>query len=120
MLIRVNSQLRLRLKEERQTLPFSIWSCEELLDETSGAGAACAMAQCKEKILHRLIAITHGNEQLQSLLKQDYWQAMRPEKFSFAVAGMLGVDSDLAQSLLEMTDTQLRLNTILEIINGIG
>ena len=120
MLIQVDTQVRLRLVKERQTLPFSIWSCEEVLDEVSSADAVRAMEQSRDKILHRLIAITHESEKLQSLLKDDYWQNMPPQEFSFAVSGMLGIEAEMAQHLLEMTDTQLRLNTVLEIINGMG
>ena len=120
MLIQVDTQVRLRLVKERQTLAFSIWSCEEVLDEVSSADAVRAMEQSRDKILHRLIAITHESEKLQSLLKDDYWQNMPPQEFSFAVSGMLGIEAEMAQHLLEMTDTQLRLNTVLEIINGMG
>ena len=120
MLIQVDTQVRLRLVEERQTLPFSIWFCEEVLDEVRSADAVRAMEQSRDKILRRLIAITHESEKLQSLLKDDYWQNMPPQEFSFAVSGMLGIEAEMAQHLLEMTDTQLRLNTVLEIINGMG
>ena len=120
MLIQVDTQVRLRLVEERQTLPFSIWFCEEVLDEVSSADAVRAMEQSRDKILHRLVAITHESEKLQSLLKDDYWQNMPSQEFSFAVSGMLGIEAEMAQHLLEMTDTQLRLNTVLEIINGMG
>ena len=53
-------------------------------------------------------------------MKSDHWQAMPPQHFSFAVAGMLGVEAELAQKLLEMTDTRERLDTLLEIINEIA
>ena len=120
MLIQVDTQVRMQLREEKQTLPFSIWSAEELLDEPGPPGGETSMEQCKEKILYRLLAITHNSEKLQTILKSDHWQAMPPQHFSFAVAGMLGMEADLAQNLLEMTDTRERLDILLEIINEIA
>ena len=120
LLIQVDTQVRLQLREEKQTLPFSIWSAEELVDDAGPPGGEKAIEQCKEKILHRLLAITHNSEKLQTILKSDHWQNMPPQHFSFAVAGMLGMDADVAQHLLEITDTRQRLDTLLEIINGMA
>ena len=120
MLIQVDSQVRLKLREEKQTLPFSIWSAEELKDQDCSPEAEQAMAQCKEKILRRLITITHSSQELQTVLNSDYWQTMPVQKFSFAAAGILGVGAELAQDLLEMTDARDRLESVLEIINGMG
>jgi len=120
MLIQVDNALRLQLVEEKRTLPFSIWSCEELLDQPRSREAETALEQSQAKILHRLLAITHANEQVQQMLKSDHWQAMSAPRFSFAVAGLLGMPPDTAQALLEMTDAQQRLDTVLEMINVIG
>ncbi len=120
LLIQVDMQVRLQLREERQTLPFSIWACEELADEPIGPQGARALGQSKDKILHRLIAITHQSPKIQSLLKSEYWQAMTPQQFSFAVSGMLGLETELAQQLLQTTDTQQRLDAVLDVINGMS
>jgi Lon protease-like protein len=45
---------------------------------------------------------------------------MPAEKFSFAVTGLLGLDPELKQDLLEMTNPQQRLGTVLELLNGIN
>lgn len=119
LLIRVDTNIRLQLQEEKQTLPFSIWSCEELLDEACDNQDVLMMEQSKAKILHRLLAITHTNEKIQEVLNSDYWQTMPAQKFSFAVAGLLGMESGLAQHILETTDAQHRLDTVLEMINRI-
>ncbi|MEH6584009.1 MAG: LON peptidase substrate-binding domain-containing protein [Halioglobus sp.] len=120
MLIQVNNEVRLQLGEEKQTLPFGIWSCEELLDETLDAQGERSLRQSQAKILTRLLAITHDNEDAQDMLKQGHWQAMPAHEFSFAVAGMLGMPTDVAQTLLEMTNAQARLDTVLETINTMG
>lgn len=120
MLIQVDNELRLQLGEEKQTLPFSIWSCEELLDEPCDSAGEESLEQTREKILHRLLTLAHGNAQAQAVFNSAYWQTMPARKFSFAVAGFLQMPPDIAQSLLEMTNTQQRLDSVLEMINSIG
>ena len=120
MLIQVDNELRLQLGEEKQTLPFSIWSCEELADETRDSQGEIDLQQSQAKVLNRLMAITHEDTQAQEILKSDEWQGMTAHKFSFAVAGLLGMAPDTAQALLEMTSAQQRLETVLEMINSLG
>ena len=120
LLVQVDNEVRLQLIEEKQTLPFSIWACEELLDEALDESGELALQQSQAKILKRLLAITHGNEGAQEMLKSSHWQAMPAHKFSFAVAGLLEMHSETAQELLEMTDPQARLHAVLEMINTMG
>lgn len=120
LLIQVDNTVRLQLGEEKQTLPFGIWSCEELLDEALDEAGALALQQSQAKILTRLLAITHDNAEAQTMLNSEHWQALPALEFSFAVAGMLGMHPETAQGLLEMTDAQVRLNTVLEMINAMG
>ena len=117
MLIHVNNEIRLKLGEERQTLPFGIWACEELLDDVLDEAGELALQQGQAKVLQRLLAITHGNEDAQTMLNSEHWQAMPAQSFSFAVAGLLGIPPEISQTLLEMTSAQERLDTILEMIN---
>lgn len=117
LMIAVETSTRLALVEEKQTLPFGIWRCDELLDEAQDSSAEEALEQSKEKILTRLLAITHGQPAIQEQLRSEHWQAMPASRFSFAIAGSIGMDPDLAQHLLETTDTQYRLNTLLQLLN---
>ncbi len=118
LLIQVHTDTRLQLAEEKQTLPFSIWACEELPDEPHESGEVAVLEQTKAKILQRLIVITHEHEAVQDMLKGDHWQQMSAEQFSFAVAGLLRMPSELAQTLLEMTHPQARLDSVLEVLNA--
>jgi len=120
MLVQVDNNVRLQLGVEKQTLPFSIWACEELLDESLDKAGELALQQSQAKILKRLLAITHDNEQAQEMLNSEYWQAMPSQAFSFAVAGLLGMAPETSQALLEMTNAQQRLDSVLEMINTIG
>jgi Lon protease-like protein len=118
MMITLDTNIRLRLREEKQTLPFSVWACEELPDEPVDASAAVAMEQTREKILKRLLAVTHGTPVLQEQIESDFWQTMPAQPFSFAIAGILGLPPDVAQRLLEMTNAQERLDTVLTLLNN--
>jgi len=120
MLIQVDNELRLQLGEEKQTLPFSIWACEELLDEALDDAGELALRQSQAKILKRLLAITHDNAQAQQMLDSAHWHEMPAHKFSFAAAGLLGMTPETSQALLEMTNAQTRLDAVLDMINGIG
>lgn len=120
MLIQVNNEVRLQLGEEKQTLPFGIWACEELVDKALDETGELALKQSQAKILQRLLAVTHGNEDAQAMLNSVHWRAMPAQTFSFAVAGLLGMPPETSQALLEMTSAQTRLDTVLEMINTMG
>jgi len=117
ILIEVDIKTRMRRLEEIQTLPFTIWRCEELVDQTLDEQQAHELEQYKEKILRRLIHITHQQEEAQGMLKSDFWQTMSAEQFSFSVMGLLGVDAILKQQVLEMTDANERMSTVLSLIS---
>lgn len=119
LLIQVNTDKRLKLCEEKQTLPFSIWRCEEVLDQPVAENKQDALAQTRDKILKRLEVLSHNQADIQATLASDYWRKMAADKFSFAVTGMIGMPGDIAQALLEQTDPQQRLDDILEMINSI-
>lgn len=118
LLIQVNTDIRLRLGEEKQTLPFSIWACEALPDEPLGAEETLVLEQTKAKILQRLIVMTHEHETIQAMLKGEDWQQMPAAQFSFAVAGLLRMPSEMAQALLEITHPQTRLDSVLGMLNA--
>lgn len=120
MLIQVSNEVRLQLGEEKQTLPFGIWGCEELVDKALDETGELALKQSQSKILQRLLAVTHGNEDAQDMLNSVHWRAMPAQTFSFAVAGLLGMPPETSQALLEMTSAQMRLDTVLEMINTMG
>ena len=54
------------------------------------------------------------------MLNSVHWQAMPAQTFSFAVAGLLGMPPETSQALLEMTSSQARLDTVLDMINTMG
>lgn len=120
MAIMVNFETRLQLQNERQTLPFNIWDCELYEDNPlEDDHLKVLLRQSYEKIMQRLLTISHGNDEVQTMLKGDYWQNMTPVKFSFLVNGLIGMPTDVKQNILEMKQPQQRLDTILNMVNSI-
>jgi Lon protease-like protein len=120
MAILVNFETRLQLQLERQSLPFNIWDCEPYEDEVlEDDGLAVLLKQSHEKIMQRLLIISHGNDEVQKMLKSDHWQNMSPVEFSFLVNGLIGMPTEDKQALLEMRQPQMRLDVILEIVNSV-
>jgi Lon protease-like protein len=119
LLIQVIPEQRLKLGVEKQTLPFSIWNCDNFPDQPVDEAQRETLQLAKEKILQRLLILSHDYPDIKTTLAGDYWQTMRAEEFSFAVTGMIGMPAEVAQALLEQTDPQQRLDDILEMINGI-
>ena len=117
MVVEVETNIRLQLHHEVQTLPFSIWACKELPDLPMSDQQANMLEQGKQKILQRLLALTHNNADVQTTLSNDYWQSMPAMKFSFSVMGLIGLDAELQQELLEMTQPGQRLERLLERLN---
>jgi Lon protease-like protein len=120
LLINVDHNIRLQLRREIQTLPFSIWQCEELADQSLSAAEMAELQLGKEKVLRRLLTLTHNVEAVQKVLHDEFWQDMPALQFSFAVTGLLGTEADVKQQLLEMTDPRQRLTTVLALLNAVG
>jgi len=120
MAIIVNFETRLKLQKERQTLPFNIWTCElyedEQIDDDDLVGS---LRQSYEKIMQRVMTISHGNDEFQKMLAGDHWQNMSPVEFSFLVNGLFAMPAEIKQNLLEMRRPQERLDAILKMVNSI-
>ena len=117
MLIHVLLSGRYRLVEEVQTLPFSIGRCERIDDEPVSEEARDAVAQAKEKVLKRLLAITAGSPRMQHVLLSPTWQSMDPVDFSFELFGVLRMEAELQQQILELTSPRARLEHVLALLN---
>lgn len=117
MLIHVHLKHRYRAVEEQQTLPFSIYACEEVHDEPLDEASEQELTLLKEKVLTRLIALTNNNPRVQAILKSDDWQDISPEEFSFAIFAMIHLEADLQQEILEYVSPVMRLEYLLALLN---
>lgn len=116
MVIEIDMCMRLKLHTEKQVLPFNIWACEELSDQLPSEHSQ--LAQLQEKILQRLIVMSHGNDQVQAAFRGDSWAKMPAEEFSFAILGVMGMEPDAQQWLLEQTNPAARLEQVLTMLNS--
>lgn len=119
MAIIVNFERRLKLQKERQTLPFNIWACQPYEDDALENDDLVGLRQSHEKIMQRLLTISHGNDAFQTMLAGEQWQNMSPVEFSFVVNSLIGMPAEIKQDLLEMKQPQQRLDVILEMVNSI-
>jgi Lon protease-like protein len=120
MAIIVRFETRLKLQRERQTLPFNIWDCEPYEDEPfKNEDSAGTLRQCHQKIMQRLLIISHGNDELQRMLASNRWQNMSAVEFSFLVNSLIAMPAEIQQDLLEMKQPQQRLDIVLEMVNSI-
>lgn len=118
MAIIIHFETRLELKEERQILPFYIWNCEPYEDVPLEGSDLVKLKQSHEKVMQRLMVLSHGSEEFQKLLASDEWQNLSTVKFSFLVNGLLGMPAEIKQKILEMKHPQQRLDALLELLNA--
>ena len=118
LLVNVYIDRRLEFVEEEQTLPFVIAKCKPLLDQIMSDENATQAELLKDKIIHRLIALSGGDEDLSNKLNSDLWQKKTPQAFSFKVFSLIRLHADVQQSILENRNPLVRLNTILKVLNN--
>lgn len=117
MLIHVHLKQRFRAVSEQQRLPFNIYECEEVVDESLDQQEQRELSLLKEKVLTRLVALTASNARLHALLQSDEWQAKSPEDFSFSIFGLVQMDPDVQQEILEYRSPAKRLDLLLSLLN---
>lgn len=119
MMINVSLQHRYHLDEEIQALPYLIYHAHRYEDELLDSDAQIQSAELKDKLLHRLRALTAENAQAQRLLNSDDWQQKPVQEFSFELFNLLQTDSDVMQSILEMRSPIQRMNTALSLLSDV-
>jgi Lon protease-like protein len=117
MMLNVHLQQRYHLLSDVQTLPFTIAQCEPVFDDALAQDTLILAEQAKEKILMRLLAITHAHPEIATLLKSEAWRLKSPVEFGFEILGILQFEAEEMQDLLEMTDSLQRLESILTLMN---
>lgn len=118
MLINVHISERYHTVEVRQTLPFSIYACEVYRDRPLDAEAMENAKLLQQKILKRLLAITVNNKTAQHMLMSDEWQNKDVIAFSFELMGIVQMDAESKQRILEQQSPVDRLDTVLAFLNN--
>jgi len=117
--IMVHFETRLALKQVRQILPFNIWACDLYEDEPLEDDNLVNLRQAHEKVMQRLLVLGHGNDDFQKMLTSEQWQNLSAVEFSFMVNGLFDMPAEKKQEILEMTQPQQRLGTLLKMLNSI-
>ena len=107
---------RVRLGQETQTLPYRIANCTTLVDDIIDSSA---MSDHQSKIvdsIHQLIK-TRAPSEAAKFDKQK-WLSLNPAEFSFNVFQVLRFESELMQTMLEMTDPEARLQLISKTLSS--
>ena len=119
--LNVHIEQRYRLGKAMQMLPYQVYDCEPLLDREPSAEEAVENLLLKEKILHRLQALAHGDPESRAALAQVMesaeWQKMGGSEFSFRLYSLIQFAPELLQEILEMDSANQRLSTTLEWLN---
>jgi len=119
LLINVHLDQRYRLLTETQSLPFSIYSAEPLLDEPLSTPDLAEAEELKDKLLHRLIALTKDRVEIQHMLTAKEWQQKPIDAFSYEIFSVLMTDPDVMQQILELESPVFRLKTALTLLNDV-
>ena len=117
LFINVLLNQRYQLQEAIQTLPFMIYRAETLPDFEITPEQQIELEQLQDKILHRLLALSTDQPDVQSLLRSSQWQHKPAQQFSFELFGLLHMDPQFKQELLNNRSAIERLQLALDMLN---
>lgn len=117
MLIDVHLTDRLYAVNKVQSEPYLIYSCENYHDRSISHETIAESEKLKTKLLAKLIQMTQHSVEVNQLLKSDFWQSMDVVKFSFELFGMVRLDGDIQQQILQCRSPEERLHIALQILN---
>ena len=123
LLLNVHIQQRYRMERSVQVLPYQIYECSEFNDSAPSDSNISESAILRDKILHRLVGLSHADpaiqKSIQQLAESAEWQAKTDTEFSLALFGVVQFDPELMQEILEMDSAPQRLKYALELLNEI-
>ena len=119
MLIEVKLEDRFIAKKEKQRLPFLLYGCEIYKDHPVSEEVLLKSQETKEKIVHRLIALTGEKPDIVDLFSSSEWRNMNVIDFSFRLFGLLQHSGDIQQQILQCRSPLERLNIALQLLNKI-
>jgi hypothetical protein len=123
LLLNVHIQQRYRLDKQLQQLPSQIYECAEFSDQPISDSETRDCAELRDKILHRLVALGHGDPAIRKSVKQlaesEEWKEKTDGQFSLALFGVVHFEPELMQAILEMDSAPQRLTRTLELLNDL-
>ncbi len=118
LLVDVDIRSRFRIVKAIQTLPFSIYECSRIEDLPLTESDEQYCDQLRDKILHRLAALTANLTGLGQNFLGQQWFDLALSEFSFQLQASFRLPAPIAQELLELTSTKDRLDRIMHILNN--
>lgn len=124
MVLRVHIEQRYRREREIQLLPYQIYDCSPFPDRAPTNEEQHENALLRDKILHRLQALSHpdpaARQTISQMVESPEWQARSDGEFSMALFGVIRFDPEILQSLLEMDSAHQRLQHTLDLLNTVN
>ena len=117
LLVDVDIESRFRILNCVQTLPFSIYECSRIEDDPLPDADQKLCEQLRDKILHRLAALTAKSPALGQAFLDQSWFDLTLSDFSFQILSSFQLPAPIAQELLELTSSKDRLNRIIHMLN---
>lgn len=123
LLLNIHIEQRYRREQEIQLLPYQVYACSPFPDRAPTAEEIKSNALLRDKIIHRLQALTHTEPAIRQAIDQvanaPDWQARSDSDFSMALFGVVRFDPAILQALLEMDSAHARLQHTLELLNEV-
>lgn len=116
MLIDVHLSDRLYAVNKLQSEPFLIYQCEDYQDRPISEQIMADSEKLKTRLLKKLIEMTRHNQEVNDMLESAHWQQMDVVKFSFELFGIVRLDGDIQQQILQCRSPQERLHIALQIL----
>lgn len=122
MVLRVHLEQRYRREQVVQLLPYQVYECTPFEDREPDAAEREANAVLRDKIIHRLQALSHpepaARQAIDRLATSTEWQTKSDSAFSMQLFGLIRFDAELLQELLETDSAHQRLQRTLELLNA--
>ena len=119
MLIDVHLKERLYAIKQTQQLPYLIYDCDEYQDRPISDDELEQSQVLQQKLLNRLIALTHQTPAIQQQLDSPIWHEMDVVEFSFKLFGLVRLEGDISQQILQCRSPVERLHIALQMLNKI-
>jgi ATP-dependent Lon protease len=119
LFVNVHLSARYHLLEPIQSLPYMIYKAEPYDDVALTEEQKSDALLSKDKLLHRLKALTADRKEIQEVLAADPWQNKSITEFSFEIFNMVTTEADIMQEILELDSPNARLDMALDLLQHI-
>ena len=120
MLIDVHLKERLYAINEIQREPFLIYECDAYQDRPITDEEHADGVKLKDKVLERLLFLTRQSEVVRQQLQSSHWQEMDVVDFSFKLFGLVRLEGDISQQILQCRSPVERLHIAMQMLKKVS